>query len=76
MVPDAMLPPECEEAGLPRPCLLRNVPIDWETPSARMNCSLSSMLVRPLAGGEKGDSGVSGGEKAGICIVFEKQAWA
>jgi hypothetical protein len=23
--------------------------IDWETPSARMNCSRSSMLVRPLA---------------------------
>ena len=29
--------------------LVLNGDIDWETPSARMNCSLNSMFVRPLA---------------------------
>lgn len=37
------------EAGLAEDRLLLKAVIVWDTPSARMNCSRSSMLVRPLA---------------------------
>ena len=45
--------PETEEVGdsprSPRGFDLNGV-MDWETPEARVNCSRSSTLVRPLAG--------------------------
>lgn len=37
------------DVGLDADVLGLNAVIDCETPSARMNCSRSSMLVRPLA---------------------------
>ena len=46
------LSPDTEEVGdsprSPRGFDLNGV-MDWETPEARVNCSLNSTLVRPLA---------------------------
>ena len=45
-------PPDTEEVGLsdgPGPALDLKGVIDCETPEARVNCSLSSTLVLPLA---------------------------
>ena len=54
VVPLVTLEPErgvpAEEAPFRRGVPLDTNPaIDWETPSAKMNCSRSSMFVRPLA---------------------------
>lgn len=37
------------ETGLAEDRLLLKAVMVWDTPSAKMNCSRSSMLVRPLA---------------------------
>ena len=42
--------PEMEEVGEAAGALDLKGVMDWETPEARVNCSLSSTLVRPLAG--------------------------
>ena len=42
--------PETEDVGLSLGAFDLNGVIDWETPEARVNCSRSSTLVRPLAG--------------------------
>ena len=50
-----LVSPETEEVGdssLPRGLDLKGV-MDWETPEARVNCSLSSTLVLPLAATNK-----------------------
>jgi hypothetical protein len=46
-----LVSPDTEEVGLSRGAFDLNGVIDWETPEARVNCSLSSTLVRPLAEG-------------------------
>ena len=45
-----LVSPETEEVGLSLGALDLKGVIDWETPEARVNCSRSSTLVRPLAG--------------------------
>ena len=42
--------PETEDVGLSLGAFDLNGVMDWETPEARVNCSRSSTLVRPLAG--------------------------
>lgn len=39
-----------------------NAAMLWETPSARINCSLSSTLVRPLAVAASGALGLGKGQ--------------
>ena len=51
MLPFLCCSPETEDVGddwVGGALDLKGV-IDWETPEARVNCSLSSTLVRPLA---------------------------
>ena len=50
-MPPFLVSPDTEEVGelASRGALDLNGVIDWETPEARVNCSLSSTLVRPLA---------------------------
>ena len=47
--PDLGVPTEEPPPFLMGVPLDTNPAIDWDTPSARMNCSRSSMFVRPLA---------------------------
>ena len=49
MEPFLPVSPETEEVGDSRGALDLKGVMDWETPEARVNCSRSSTLVRPLA---------------------------
>ena len=73
--PDVGMPflpsPDMEEVGEAAGALDLKGVMDWDTPEARVNCSLSSTLVRPLAG--KGWSGLARGSIMAHTILSQEQ---